>query len=281
MLRLLSRLLLRWLWWLLHAVTELRRMVYLRWRCVCIWVRSLHVRRRVVRRLLLCWRWWNVLLRWWCGSRSLPRSGRHVRIADTCLALLRRPCGGATRGLQLLGLGYRLLILRWCRRWGLHRRGRLCLLYLPCLNRRLLLLVLLTIDICHRVHSNISMRIKGDSHAVWCRCPILTLPCALVKAANATTTNWPGWNGRGRTGSGMVDRWATRTAVGTDARVAFPANWTLKEIPLILTLTLWWCNSRLLSIEARATTVGAAAMFTREALVVRINDSINNGGRSL
>ena len=150
----------------------------------------MHIRRRVVRRLL-CWRWWNVLLRWWCGSLSLPRGGWRVCIADTYLALLRRPCGGATRCLQLLGLGYGLLILRWCRGWRLHRRGRLCLLYLPCLNHRLLLLLLLAIYVCHRVHSNISMRIKGDSHAVWCRCPILSLPCALIKAANTATTSWP------------------------------------------------------------------------------------------
>ena len=136
-----------------------------------------------------------------------------------------------------MGLGYGLLILCWCRRWGLHRRGRLCLLYLPCLNHRLLLLLLLAIHVCHRVHSNISMRIKGDSHAVGCGFPILSLPCALIKAAHAATTSWPRWNGRGRSGSGMIDRWAARTAIGTDSRVAIPANWTLQEIPLRLFLT--------------------------------------------
>jgi hypothetical protein len=115
--------------------------------------------------------------------------------------------------------------LRRCRRWGLHRRRRLCLLHLPRLHNRLLLL--LAIHVCHRIHCNVPMRVKGNAHAVWCRSPILSLGCTLFRAVKTTTVSRPGRGGRGGARSWMVDGWTTRTAVGANAGVYISANWTL------------------------------------------------------
>jgi hypothetical protein len=68
----------------------------------------------------------------------------------------------------------------------------------------LLLLLLVTIYICHRVHSNISIRVECDTHAVRRRGAI-RLPCSLFKMVTAP----PGRPGRCAGGSRMVERWAT------------------------------------------------------------------------
>jgi hypothetical protein len=78
----------------------------------------------------------------------------------------------------------------------------------------------------------------------------------------------------------MVEGWTTRTAVGTNANVPISANRTFQMIPSLRLALRWWCGG-LWCIEARATAVGAATMFSREALMVRIKNSVYDGGGSL
>ena len=79
----------------------------------------------------------------------------------------------------------------------------------------------------HRVHSNISMGVEGDTHAVRRRSAILSMTWPLVSAANNTLACRPRRNGREVKGSGMIERCTARTAIGTNARMSFSANWAL------------------------------------------------------
>jgi hypothetical protein len=78
----------------------------------------------------------------------------------------------------------------------------------------------------------------------------------------------------------MVEGWTTRTAVGANANVPISADRTFQMIPS-LRLALWWWRGGLWRIEARATAVGAATMFSREALVIGIKNSVYDGSGSL